>query len=109
MIDITVKEEKPNKDIIIKGESGIALLHFLTRGDRNLMKLLRIGNSNFEILFKSPSMLASENLSEFINKLKQLSNYSEDDNNTSTSRIKYDYYDYKTTIPVGIPTTEKFC
>ena len=108
MVDIIVKEEKPNKDTIIKGESGIALLHFLTRGDRNLMKLLRIGNSNFEKLFKSPSILASESLSEFINKLKKLSNYSEDDNNTSTSIIEYDYYDYRTTIPVGIPTTEKF-
>lgn len=108
MVDITVKEEKPNTDTIIKGESGIALLYFLTRGDRNLMKLLRIGNSNFENLFKNPSMLASENLSEFINELKKLSDYSEDENNTSTSRIKYDYYDYRTTIPVGIPTTEKF-
>lgn len=108
MVDITVKEEKSNKDTIIKGESGIALLHFLTRGDRNLMKLLRIGNSNFEKMFKNPSMLASENLSEFINELKKLSNYSEDDNNTSTSKIKYDYYDYRTAIPVGIPTIEKF-
>ena len=59
------------------------------------MKLLRIGNSNFEKLFKNPDFL--QKLSEFINEFKNLSNY---------SKVENDYFDYKRIIPVGIPSTE---
>jgi hypothetical protein len=54
------------------GESGVALSMFLTRGDINLMILLKSDSINFTELFHKPSLLTEEDLSEFINKLRSI-------------------------------------
>ena len=103
-----VKEEA-----IIKGESGIALAFFLTRGKYQLMKLLRTTKIDFKELFEKPELIAAENLNEFIDKLDEIYDLNYD-------LFKYDVdaqIEYKTRfqnssdstpIPYGIPTLEKF-
>ena len=90
------------------GESGIALSSFLTRGDLNLLILLKSDSINFSELFKNPSLLVAEDLSEFINKLKSLKpkSFKFDENKTSL-RIKYEGLFETKGIPLGFPTREK--
>ena len=102
------KEEIKNGIKITKGESGLALTSFLTRGNIKLMLLLRNDSVNFTELFKEPSLSASEDLSEFIRKLSSLDHHSmKYDEKEFNFRIKYeDFYQFKVT-PFGFPTTEK--
>ena len=104
-----IKEEKHNGSIKLVGESGLALLSFLTRGNKSLILLLQRIHVpiNFKELFEKPALLASEDLTEFISELTKLNSEPtpEESNNL---RIKYeDFYRINGT-PVGFPTTEKF-
>ena len=106
-------KSKQNEEIVIKGESGIALSFFLTRGKYQLMKLLRQTGIEFKELFEKPELQAAEDLTEFINKLSKI---------YQNNNILFEYaedadIEYKTRfqntsnsnpIPYGIPTLEKF-
>lgn len=112
-----VKESKykvnEETSTIIKGESGIALFFFLTRGKKKLMKLLKKKDIDFSNIFKNPSIMASEDLFNFISKLNLLceKNYISDDDNESIDNeltIKYEDAEYPKGKALGIPITEKF-
>ena len=67
--EVKVKNKKNNRikknsseEIILKGETGIALAFFLTRGKYKLMKVLRKQGINFTELFNNPSLQAAEDL-----------------------------------------------
>ena len=107
LIEIEKIITKNGKDIAI-GESGIALSSFLTRRDLNLMILLKSDSINFSELFRNPSLLVAEDLSEFINKLKCLKpkSFKFDENKTSLL-IKYEGLYETKEIPLGFPTREK--
>lgn len=107
LIEITKKIEDNGKITII-GESGIALSSFLTRGNLNLMLLLKTDGINFVELFKNPSLMAAEDLSEFIDKLKRLNtkNFKFNPNEISL-RIRYEDVYQSQGIPLGFPTKEK--
>lgn len=107
LIEIKKIITKNGKNIEI-GESGIALSSFLTRGDLNLMILLKSDSINFSELFKNPSLLVAEDLSDFINKLKSLKPKSfKFDENKTNLRIKYEGLFETKGIPLGFPTREK--
>ena len=104
---------KEETNLIIKGDSGIALIFFLTRGKKKLMKLLNAKDIDFSSIFKDPSIMASEDLSIFINELHVLceNNYVSDDENEDVDNeliIKYEDSEYPTGKALGIPTVEKF-
>ena len=107
LIEIEKIITKNGKDIAID-ESGIALSSFLTRRDLNLMILLKSDSINFSELFRNPSLLVAEDLSEFINKLKSLKpkSFKFDENKTSLP-IKYEGLYETKGIPLGFPTREK--
>ena len=104
-----IKEKKHNGTIKFVGESGLALSSFLTRGNKSLILLLQRIHVpiNFKELFEKPALLASEDLTDFINELKKLNSEPtpEESNNL---RIKYEDFYRINGIPVGFPTTEKF-
>ena len=107
LIEISKKVEKDGKVTLI-GESGIALSSFLTRGDLNLMLLLRSDHVNFIELFSKPSLMAAEDLSEFIDKLKRLNPRTFKFNeNEILLRIKFEGLLQSQAIPSGFPTKEK--
>ena len=90
------------------GESGVALSMFLTRGDINLMILLKSDSINFTELFHKPSLLTEEDLSEFINKLRSIHpNVFNFDQNDINLKIKYEDPYLNQGIPLGFPTKEK--
>ena len=104
---------KEETNLIIKGDSGIALIFFLTRGKKKLMKLLNAKDIDFSSIFKDPSIMASEDLSIFINELHVLceNNYVSDDENEDVDNeliIKYEDSEYPKGKALGIPTVEKF-
>ena len=72
------------------------------------MILLKSDSINFSELFRNPSLLIAEDLSEFINKLKCLKpkSFNLDENKTSLP-IKYEGLYETKGIPLGFPTTEK--
>ena len=72
------------------------------------MILLKSDSINLSELFKNPSLLLSEDLSEFINKLTSLkpTSFKFDENKTSL-RIKDEGLFETKGIPVGFPTREK--
>ena len=58
---------KKNGLTLEKGESGIPFNFFLTRGNNKLINLLRRVNVEFTDIFKSPELLAENDLTEYIN------------------------------------------
>ena len=107
LIEITKKIEKEGKISII-GDSGIALSSFLTRGNLNLMLLLRTDGINFVELFKNPSLMAAEDLSEFIDTLKRLNTKTFKFNPDEISfPIRFEDLYQSKGIPIGFPTKEK--
>ena len=106
MIEIT-KEDIKNGKTIIKGESGLALSSFLTRGNENLISILQSSNVNFKDLFDHPTLYASEDLTELINKLKSLSVSNQSDGNGCLN-IKCESFHPIKGFALGFPTTEKF-
>ena len=105
--------KKLNREVIIKGESGIALTFFLTRGKYQLMKLLKKIGIDFSELFKHPELQASEDLSLYINKLTKLYNENRSQfESDSDKNIEYTtrFQKFKDEMPMayGIPTLEKF-
>ena len=106
-----ITEKEINNEKFILGESGLALSYFLTRGESRLMKLFNATKFDFTILFKNPSLLAAENLDEFINILEtiykenNLCNKEKDDN---TSKTKFKFSIYHEGRALGYPTIEKF-
>ena len=102
-----VREKTYNGKTILKGDVGLALNFFLTRGKYKLMKLIKKNGIKFIELFAIPEILAAEDLSEFINKLNKLYlenhtrfNCDEDCNIEYTTRFK----EYKTHFrPYGFP------
>ena len=106
-IEITKKIQNNGK-IKIVGDSGIALSSFLTRGNLNLMLLLKSDGINFIELFKNPSLMAAEDLSEFIDKLKSLNTKGFKFNpNEINLGIRYDDLYQSQGIPIGFPTQER--
>ena len=120
--ELTVKKEKKDKNIekeindenIIKGESGIALSFFLTRGKYKLMKLLSKKGINFKKLFDNPELQASEDLTTYIQILSDIymlnsklfeEDFDDDVGCGIRSKKSRLYSNYK---PYGIPTVEKF-
>ena len=121
---VCLKDETKDKDKIIqkevkdeniiKGESGIALSFFLTRGKYKLMKLLSKKGINFKKLFDNPELQASEDLTTYIQILSDIymlnsKLFEEDIDNDIEYRTRFKisrlYSNYK---PYGIPTIEKF-
>ena len=106
-------KKNSNDEIILKGESGIALAFFLTRGKYRLMKLLRRQGINFMELFKNPSLQATNDLTEYINKLEQLySTYYElfmyDNDNNVEYRTRFeDSRDENKAPIIAFPTLER--
>ena len=106
-------KKNSNDEIILKGESGIALAFFLTRGKYRLMKLLRRQGINFMELFKNPSLQATNDLTEYINKLEQLySTYYElfmyDNDNNVEYRTRFeDSRDENKAPVIAFPTLER--
>ena len=105
-------KKNSNEEIILKGETGIALAFFLTRGKYKLMKLLRKQGINFTELFNNPSLQTAEDLTEYINKLEEIYSiyhnlfiYDNDDNIDYKTRFeeskKVNY------TPIGLPTLER--
>ena len=102
-----------NEEVVIKGESGIALSFFLTRGKYQLMKVLRKNGIDFKELYNKPELLAAEDLSEYINKLSEIHHsYKKLFEGAKDSNIEYktrfQNSNDSNTIPYGIPTLEKF-
>ena len=107
LVEIAKKTKEKGKNIII-GESGVAFSMFLTRGDINLVILLKSDSINFTELFHKPSLLTAEDLSEFINKLRSLHpNVFNFDVNDINMKIKYEDLYLNQGIPFGFPTKEK--
>ena len=106
MVEIT-KEENKNGKIKLVGESGLALSSFLTRGNKSLILLLQRIPVDFIGLFKKPTLLASEDLTEFIKELNSLNSDSKSEEKNNI-RIKYEDFNRINGIPVGFPTIEKF-
>ncbi len=86
---------------------------FLTRGKYRLMKLLRRQGINFMELFKNPSLQATNDLTEYINKLEQLySTYYElfmyDNDNNVEYRTRFeDSRDENKAPVIAFPTLER--
>ena len=55
-----------------KGELGESLMFFLTRGNEKLMNLLESVEPDFKELFENPSLMAENDLGNFIKKLEAL-------------------------------------
>ena len=107
------KDEKDNKEAIIKGDSGIALKFFLTRGKYKLMKVLRRVGINFLELFQHPELEGAEELTELINGLTSIYNkynylfmYDEDDDIDTKTRFREEKD--SGIAPYGIPKLEKY-
>ena len=107
------KDEKDNKEAIIKGDSGIALALFLTRGKYKLMKVLRRVGINFLELFQHPELEGAEELTELINGLTSIYNkynylfmYDEDADIDAKTRFKEEKD--SGIPPYGIPKLEKY-
>ena len=107
-IKITEKRNGLNYE---KGESGIAFNFFLTRGDNKLINLLRRRKVDFKRIFISPELLAKDDLQEYIDILKLISEKIDADNcpfilNESKGRYQINYKDQP--IPTTSPTISKF-
>ena len=103
------KKEQQNKITIIKGESGIALEYYFTRGNKNLMLLLRKPSIvDFTELFKMPFLQAAESLSEFISKLEKINIFNSSDYDIESS-VRFDEYESDEGQPLGFPTLERLC
>ena len=105
--------KKSNGEIIIKGESGIALTFFLTRGKYQLMKLLKKNGIDFTELFLHPELQASEDLTDYINELTKLYNdnteqFELDGDNNIEYTTRFQKSKDARPIAYGIPTLEKF-
>ena len=105
--------KKSNGEIIIKGESGIALTFFLTRGKYQLMKLLKKNGIDFTELFLHPELQASEDLTDYINELNKLYNdnteqFELDGDNNIEYTTRFQKSKDARPIAYGIPTLEKF-
>ena len=104
-------EEK--EEVIIKGESGLALSFFLTRGKYKLMKIFRKGGIDFQELFTHPELPAAEDLSEFIDELTEI--YREnreyflcDSDNSVEYKTRFQNSSKSNYLPYGIPRLEKY-
>ena len=111
--EMNLKSQKGNNEVIIQGESGIALSFFLKRGRYKLMKVLRKKSINFSELFSKPELLAAEDLTEFITKLNEiyaLYDYLFRNDNDNSVKYKTRFKDSQNSSPVpyGMPTIEKF-
>ena len=101
------------EEVIIKGDSGIALSFFLTRGKYQLMKVFRKESINFEELFNHPELPAEEDLSEFIDILEDIYlDNREKFLSDSDSNVEYKTRFHNSTetnfLPYGIPRLEKY-
>ena len=101
------------EEVIIKGDSGIALSFFLTRGKYQLMKVFRKESINFEELFNHPELPAEEDLSEFIDILEDIYlDNREKFLSDSDSNVEYETRFHNSTetnfLPYGIPRLEKY-
>ena len=111
MIEI-VKERKINNKIITIGESGIALTTFITRGKYKLMKMILYKSGiNFKTIFENPTLMSSEDLTNFIKELELIyneSNLVNEEGDDIEYKSKFDEPQFVDYLPVGIPTIEKF-
>ena len=111
MIEI-VKERKIKDKKITIGESGIALTTFLTRGKYKLMKMILYKPGiNFKKIFENPSLMAAEDLTDFINELESIYDNSalfNKEENDIEYKSKFDDPKFEDELPIGIPTVEKF-
>lgn len=62
-----------NGKAIEKGESGTAFNFFLTRGNMKYMNLLKNRKVDFTKIFENPKLLAEDDLTNYLNILKELS------------------------------------
>lgn len=62
-----------NGKAIEKGESGTAFNVFLTRGNMKYMNLLKNRKADFTQIFENPKLLAEDDLTKYLNILKELS------------------------------------
>lgn len=109
-IEIKIKEKRNGLNYE-KGESGIAFNFFLTRGNNKLINLLRKRKVDFKKIFISPELLAKDDLKEYIDLLKLISEQIEADNcpfilNESKGRYQFNYKEKP--IPTTSPTISKF-
>ena len=104
-------KKNSNEEIILKGETGIALAFFLTRGKYILMKVLRKQGINFTELFNNPSLQAAEDLTEYINKLEELyyinHNLFIDDDDNFDYKSRFEESKKVNYTPIGFPTLER--
>lgn len=112
-IKVKKNEENTNNEFIIKGESGIALTFFLTRGKYKLMKVLRKRALNFSELFDNPQYQTAEDLTDYVNKLKDIYNsnrslFTNDGDDNIEYKTRFEESHDSNPIPYGIPTLEKF-
>ena len=117
--EVKVKNKKNNRikknsseEIILKGETGIALAFFLTRGKYKLMKVLRKQGINFTELFNNPSLQAAEDLTEYINKLEELyyinhNLFIDDDDDNIDYKTRFGESKKVNYTPIGLPTLER--
>ena len=106
-------EYEEKEEVIIKGESGIALSFFLTRGKYKLMKIFRKQSINFEELFNHPELPAAEDLSEFIGVLKDIyydnrELFLSDSDSSVEYKTRFQNSTESNFLPYGIPRLEKY-
>ena len=101
------------EEVIIKGDSGIALSFFLTRGKYQLMKVFRKESINFEELFNHPELPAEEDLSEFIDILEDIyldnrEKFLSDSDSNVEYKTRFKNSTESNFLPYGIPRLEKY-
>ena len=110
-IEIKVTETK-NGITFDKGELGIAFNFFLTRGNIKLIDVLRRRKMDFTDIFKSPKLLAKDDLKEYIDLLKKIAENLDDDyisySISEESQGKYQINCINEPIPTTTPTICKF-
>lgn len=95
---------------IEKGESGTAFNFFLTRGNIEYMNLLKNRRVDFTNIFKNPQLLAEDDLTNYLNALKECSKDMESfkDDNVHISIGKYQIMHRNKLIISKDPTIAKF-
>ena len=102
------KEEIAAKNDKKKDESGFDFEYFLCRGDKKLMKILRIDCINSEELFNRPELMAGKSLDEFINILKKTYSVLNKSLEEIDNKVEYRLDRDCDGIPFGFPRREKY-
>lgn len=102
------KDEKNKTGNELRGESGVSIEYFLTRGEQKLIYALRNENINSKQIFENPELMADKNLTNFIKILREGQVNLDQISSENIEKENYSFINDLEGVPFGFPRREKY-